>query len=70
MKLLQISEAGHARRPDTFYGTAVYEDGEFIITAPFKSKEEALRYVEWEMKAFDLEEEHRADVISIEPPGW
>ena len=70
MKLQQIYEARQAGQPDMFYGTAIYDDGQFMITAPFKSKSEAEKYIEWEMKEFDLEEEHRAEVISIEPPGW
>jgi len=70
MKLQQITEAGHAGKPDMFYGTASYDDGQFMITAPFKSEEEAKRYVEWEVEKYQLDEEERAEVIAIEPPGW
>lgn len=65
-----VTEARQAGQPDMFYGTAIYDDGQFMITAPFKSKKEAAKYAEWEMDKFDLTEEMRAEVILIEPPQW
>ncbi len=70
MKLQEIKEARHIASSGQMYGTAIIDDGQFMVTAPFSSSEEAKRYIEWEMKEFDLEDEHRAEVIFIEPPGW
>jgi len=70
MKLQQIDEARQAGQPDMFYGVATYDDGQFTVVAPFKSKEEAAKYAEWEMDEFDLDDDMRAEVIMIEPPQW
>lgn len=70
MKMRELNEVKQAGQPDMFYGVAVYDDGQFNVVAPFQSKKEAERYIEWEMEEYDLLEEHRAEVITIEPPAW
>lgn len=70
MKLQQINEARQAGQPRMFYGVATYDEGMFLVVAPFKSEKEAQRYVEWEAEEFGLDEDELAEVIMIEPPQW
>ena len=65
-----ITEARQAGQPVLWYGTASMDDGQFLITAPFKSIQEARKYIEWEKQEFDLTDEETAEVITIEPPAW
>lgn len=71
MELAGITEAKHSSDTGRHWAVASYVDGHFYVTAPFKSREEAEKYIEWEMVEFDIDVvEHRGEVITIEEPQW
>ena len=70
LELAGITEARHASESDSHWAVVTYDDGEFYVVAPFKNKAEAEKYVQWEVKEFDLDEEQVGQITMIEPPAW
>ena len=72
LELAGIVEAKYTRGGGDVFVTWSFEDDELYLHGPFHSEEEAQKYIEWEMREFDIEpdmEEHVPRIAQVYPPG-